>query len=60
MRSTTAPATSAVVMMQNVAWNAKNRRCGIVVPSRGSNATPLRNAWPRPPMRLPSPSKASE
>ena len=32
IRSTTAPATSAVVMMQNVAWKAMNSRCGIVVP----------------------------
>ena len=28
-------------MMQNVAWKAKKTRCGIVVPSRGSNATSL-------------------
>ena len=32
IRSTTAPDTSATVMMQNVAWKAMNRRCGIVVP----------------------------
>ena len=32
IRSTTAPETSATVMMQNVAWKAKNRRCGIVEP----------------------------
>ena len=44
MRSTTAPETSAMVMMQNVAWKAKNSRCGIVVPSRGSNATSFRKA----------------
>ena len=44
MRSTTAPATSAVVTMQNVAWKAMNSMCGIVVPSRGSKPTPLRNA----------------
>ena len=28
-------------MMQNVAWKAKNSRCGIVVPSRGSNVDVL-------------------
>ena len=38
IRSTTAPATSAVVRMQNVAWKAKKSRCGIVVPSRGSKS----------------------
>ena len=48
MRSTTAPETSATVMMQNVAWKAMNSRCGIVVPSRGSNVTSCRNAWSRP------------
>jgi hypothetical protein len=47
-------------MMQNVPWKTKNNRCGIVVPSRGSNVTSFRNAWPRPPMRSPVPSKASE
>ena len=47
-------------MMQNVAWKAKNTRCGIVVPSRGSKPTPLRNAWPSPPTIFASPSKASE
>ena len=54
MRSTTAPATSAVVMMQNVAWKAMNSRCGIVCPSRGSKATPESPTWSRPPtMALP-------
>ena len=47
-------------MMQNVPWKAKKTRWGIVVPSRGSKPTPPRNAWPRPPMILASPSKASE
>ncbi len=42
MRSTTAPDTRAMVMMQNVAWNAMKRRCGIVVPSRGTKPTPCR------------------
>jgi hypothetical protein len=42
IRSTTAPETSAVVMMQKVAWNAKKTRCGIVVPSRGSKVTSFR------------------
>ena len=47
-------------MMQKVAWNAMNSRCGIVDPSRGSKVTSFRNAWPRPPMNpLPS-SNASE
>ncbi len=32
-------------MMQNVAWKQKKTRWGIVVPSRGSKPTPLRNAW---------------
>ena len=36
--------------MQNVAWKAMNSRCGIVVPSRGSNATPARPAWSKPPI----------
>ena len=41
--------------MQNVAWKAKNSRCGIFVPSRGVKPTSLRNAWPNPPMKpLPS------
>ena len=44
MRSTTAPETSAVVMMQKVPWKAKNTSCGIVVPSRGSKPTSLMNA----------------
>jgi hypothetical protein len=39
MRSTTAPDTSATVMMQKVAWKAMKTRCGIVVPSRGANPT---------------------
>jgi hypothetical protein len=60
IRSTTAPDTSATVMMQKVAWNAKKTRCGIVVPSRGSNVTSCRNALFRPPIRSPVPSKASE
>ncbi len=47
-------------MMQKVAWNAKKTSCGIVVPSRGSKATPLRKAWSKPPMNPPVPSKASE
>ena len=47
-------------MMQNVAWKAKNSRCGIVPPSRGSKPTSFRNAWSKPPMMpLPS-SKAIE
>ena len=37
-------------MMQNVAWKAMNSRCGIVVPSRGSNATPFSPTWSNPPM----------
>ena len=60
IRSTTAPDTSAVVMMQNVAWKAKKTRCGIVVPSRGAKATSCRKAWSRPPIDAPSPSNASE
>ena len=60
MRSTTAPETSAVVTMQNVAWKAKNKSCGMCVPARGAKPTPERNAWPSPPTRLPPPSKASE
>jgi len=36
--------TSAVVMMQNVAWKAKNTRCGIVISPSASKPTPLRNA----------------
>ena len=60
MRSTTAPATSAVVMMQKVAWKAKKTSWGIVVPSRGAKPTSLMKAWPSPPRILPSPSKASE
>ena len=31
-------------MMQNVAWKAMNSRCGIVVPSGGSNVTSLSSA----------------
>ncbi len=47
-------------MMQKLAWNTMNRRCGIVEPSRGSKSTPCRNAWSSPPMiALPS-SKAIE
>ena len=60
MRSTTAPDTSAVVTMQNVAWKAMNSRCGIFVPSRGSKSTPRSSAWSSPPMIPPLPSKASE
>ena len=44
IRSTTAPDTSATVMMQKVAWKAKNSRCGIVWPSSGSNVTSFMNA----------------
>ena len=55
IRSTTAPATSAVVTMQNVAWKAMNSRCGMCVPSRGAKATPLSPMWSKPPMSaLPS------
>ena len=39
IRSTTAPETSAAVMMQKVAWKAMKSRCGIVVPSRGTKVT---------------------
>ena len=46
--------------MQNVAWKAKNSRCGIVVPSRGSKATPRRNAWSNPPMSALPSEKANE
>jgi hypothetical protein len=60
IRSTTAPEISATVMMQNVVWNAKKTRCGIVVPSRGTKSTPCRNALPSPPIRSPVPSNASE
>jgi hypothetical protein len=60
MRSTTAPDTSATVMTQKVAWNAMNSRCGIVVPSRGSNVTSRRSAWSSPPMIGVPSSKASE
>ncbi len=42
MRSTTAPETSAVVTMQNVAWNAMNRSSGICVPACALNPTPER------------------
>ncbi len=42
IRSTTAPETSAAVMMQNVASKVMNSRCGIVVPARGANVTPCR------------------
>ena len=58
MRSTTAPETRAVVMMQNVAWKAKNSRCGIFVPSRGVEADVVMKTWSRLPMIAPSPSKA--
>ena len=45
IRSTTAPETSAAVMMQKLPWKAKKTRCGIVWPSaKGSNPTSLRNA----------------
>ena len=48
-------------MMQNVAWKAKNSRCGIVVPSRGSKSTSLQERVVEPADDLPSPpSKASE
>jgi hypothetical protein len=47
-------------MMQKVAWKAKKTSSGIVVPSRGAKSTPCMKALPRPPIRLPSPSKASE
>ena len=60
IRSTTAPDTRAVVMMQNVAWKAKNTRCGIVPPSRGAKDTSARKAWSRPPTTGLVPSKASE
>ena len=60
MRSTTAPETSATVMMQKLAWKTMNRRRGIVVPSRGSKVTSWRNACLNPPMIEPSPSKAIE
>jgi len=49
MRSTTAPDTSAAVMMQNAASKAKNTSCGISVPALGPNPTPLRNAYLKPP-----------
>ena len=32
IRSTTAPETSAAVMMQKLAWKAKKSSCGIVGP----------------------------
>ncbi len=47
-------------MTQKVAWKAKKTRCGIVVPSRGSKVTSCSPTWPRPPIRSPVPSKASE
>ena len=48
-------------MMQNVAWKAKNSRCGIVVPSRGSNADVAEErVVEAADESLPSPSKASE
>ena len=42
IRSTTAPETRAMVMMQKVAWKAKKTRWGMVVPSRGTNVTSCR------------------
>ncbi len=42
IRSTTAPETSATVMMQKVAWKTMNTRWGMVVPSRGSKPTSWR------------------
>ncbi len=48
MRSTIAPETSAVVMMQKVAWKAKKTMCGIVWPARGSKPTSCRKAKSRP------------
>ena len=60
IRSTTAPEIRAMVMMQKVAWNAKKTRCGIVRPSRGSKPTSCSAKCPRPPIRSPVPSKASE
>ena len=44
MLPTTAPETRAVVMRQNVAWNAKKTSCGMVPPSRGAKPTSWRNA----------------
>jgi hypothetical protein len=60
MRSTTAPATSAVVTMQNVAWKAMNSRCGMCVPVRGANATPFEERVAEAAHDRASPSKASE
>src|SRR4051795_1375302 len=50
IRSTTAPDTSAVVTMQNVAWKAMKTSCGMAVPARGANVTSGRNARSKPPM----------
>ena len=48
-------------MMQNVAWKAKNTRCGIVVPSRGAKPTSLQERVAEAADDLAaSPSKASE
>ncbi len=48
-------------MMQNVAWKAKNTRCGIVAArSLGSNPTPLSRTWSKPPTILAVPSNAIE
>ena len=45
MRSTTAPETSARVMIAKVAWKAKKTRWGIVVVAEAaSKVTSLRNA----------------
>ena len=60
IRSTTAPEISATVMMQKVAWNAKNTRWGIVVPSRGSKVTSCSADVAEASDRSPVPSKASE
>jgi hypothetical protein len=55
IRSTTAPETSATVMMQNVASKAM-----IALPARGSNLTPRSATSPSPPMNPLPLSKASE
>jgi hypothetical protein len=60
IRSTTAPETSAAVMMQNAASKAKNSSCGISVPARGANPTWLRKASESPPTNQLPLSKASE
>ena len=62
MRSATAPATSATVMIANVIWYSMNSASGMVFAAglTSSIVMPARNQRSSVPIHGPSPTKASE